>query len=222
MGVKMRIREVRWLSVGYIRPPDSWVRGMTMIEIMVVLGLMVCVVAMIGILLPARSESRVVGDAVVRWWVTEASLASSLALSSGRPVRLAVWTDSSRRELQWKQVRHFQREGDAWVSIRDAGKVPGEWFVVPPRGDPSHPGSQWSVSGEGTLFSGCESMEASAGEASASWCFIEYGADGGLASTALLCLSTRSDLADGSWLWGDPIHVRSIRILRNGTCIYPD
>ena len=72
MGVKMRIREVRWLSVGYIRPPDSWVRGMTMIEIMVVLGLMVCVVAMIGILLPARSESRVVGDAVVLWWVTEA------------------------------------------------------------------------------------------------------------------------------------------------------
>ena len=199
MGVKVRIPVVRWLTEEYIRPPKTSVRGMTMIEIMVVLGLMVCVVAMIGILHPAHSESRVMGDAVVRWWVTEASLASHLALSSGRPVRLAIWADSTSRDLQWKQVRHFQREGDAWASIREAGKVPGEWFVVPPQGDPSHPGSQWSDSGEGTLFSGCESMAASVGGASASWCFIEYGADGGLASTALIRLSTRSNRADGSW-----------------------
>ncbi|MBN2235273.1 MAG: hypothetical protein JW706_08985 [Opitutales bacterium] len=205
-----------------IRTTELRLRSMTLPEIMVVLGLMVCVVGLIGIMLPAPSGGRVMGEAVVRWWIAESSVASEMEMGSGFPVRLAVVADSGQRKLQWKKVGVFKKEGGEWVSIRNSGTLPGEWYVVPPESDASFPGSQWSGRGKGSLFSGYAVMPGPEEGMQCLWAYVEYEPDGGLESTALVCFSTRSDTADGDWIWGEPDDARCVRVLKNGTCVYPD
>ena len=222
MGVNARFRLGRQPLFGGDRTAGSRLRSMTLPEIMVVLGLMVCVVAMIGIMLPAHSGSRVMGESVVRWWIAESSVACEMAMGSGLPVRLAVVADSGQRSLQWKQVGDFTKEGGEWVSIRNSGKLPGEWYVVPPESDAAFPGSQWSGRGKGSLFSGFAVMQGPDEGLQCLWAYVEYGPDGGLEATALVCFSTRSDAPDGNWKWGEPDDARCVRVLKNGTCVYPD
>lgn len=93
---------------------------------------------------------------------------------------------------------------------------PGSGMLFHRKVMPLFPGSQWSGRGKGSLFSGFAVMQGPDEGLQCLWAYVEYGPDGGLESTALVCFSTRSDAPDGNWKWGEPDDARCVRVLKNG------